>query len=132
MLFWIFVIATVVLFVLAGILLYNEWEITGQLGLFVAVFSFAITLVMLLVIILNHVGLDPYVAEMHVEREALVWQYENDVYDNDNDLGKRELITDIQKWNENLAYHKAAQNDFWIGIFHADIYDQFEPISFER
>lgn len=132
MLFWIFVIATVVLFVLYWILFDHDVNLFGDISMTFGIFSFVVTLFMLLTIILNHVGLDPYVAEMHVEREALVWQYENDVYDNDNDLGKRELITDIQKWNENLAYHKAAQNDFWIGIFHADIYDQFEPISFER
>lgn len=61
--------------------------------------------------------------------EMLVYQYENDIYDNDNDLGKRELMEDIQKWNEDLAYRRKSQDDFWVGIFYPNVHDQFEFIE---
>ena len=44
-------------------------------------------------------------------------------------IGKKELMSEIQKWNEDLARHKALQNDFWVGIFIPDIFDQFEFIE---
>ena len=55
--------------------------------------------------------------------------YDSYIYDNDNDLGKRDLMEDIQKWTEDLAYNRKAQDDFWVGIFYPNVYDQFEFIE---
>lgn len=60
--------------------------------------------------------------------ESLVYQAENNLYENDNDLGKKDLADQIQNWNEDLASGKALQNDLWVGIFFPDIYDEFEFI----
>ena len=38
-------------------------------------------------------------------------------------------MEDIREWNEDLSAKQANQNDFWIGIFIPDIYDQFEYIE---
>lgn len=62
---------------------------------------------------------------------SLVYQLENNLYDNDNDLGKKELYNQIQEWNEDLAKGKALQNDFWLGAFYPDVYDQFDFIDLE-
>ena len=80
-------------------------------------------------IIEANTNVDAYVAENQMRYEMLVYQYENDIYDNDNDLGKRDLMEDIQKWNEDLAYNRKAQDDFWVGIFYPNVYDQFEFIE---
>lgn len=67
-----------------------------------------------------------------VRRESLVYQLENDIYDNDNDLGKKELYSEIQDWNEDLAYGKAMKDNFWLGIFYPnELYDEFEFIELE-
>ena len=80
----------------------------------------------------NYLGVDGYVSQMNTRYEMLTYQYENDVYENDNDIGKRELITDIQSWNEDLAWRKENQRDLWIGIYIPNIYDQFESISLDK
>ena len=54
------------------------------------------------------------------------WTY---MYDNDNEIGKKELMNQIQEWNEDLAWYKANQKDFWIGIFIPNVFDQFEFIN---
>lgn len=80
----------------------------------------------------EYIGVDAQVEEYKIRYDSLVYQYENDFYENDNDVGKRELLTDILKWNEDIAYRKKIQYDPWVGIYWADIYDQFEFISLEK
>lgn len=82
-------------------------------------------------IICTHLGLDGQIAQLEVRRETLVYQLETNMYENDNDIGKRELMSDIQEYNETIARNRANQNDFWYGIFIPNIYDQFELIELE-
>ena len=123
MLFWILLVIAII-----GIVwvMLDEWSGTAMIlcagGVLSAVLSIA-------TFACYNIGVDGYVSQMNTRYEMLTYQYENDIYDNDNDLGKRELMTDIQEWNEDLANYKAIQDDFWIGIYIPDIYDQFEFIK---
>ena len=128
MLFWLVVVSIVVCL---GLAVYLEKRFCDYSGPFlvIAIIGFIVAIIMLIVIIVENTNVDAYVAENQMRYEMLVYQYENDIYDNDNDLGKRDLMEDIQKWNEDLAYHRKAQDDFWVGIFHPNVYDQFEFIE---
>ena len=54
------------------------------------------------------------------------------LYENDNDVGKKEMVNQIQDWNEDLAAFKAKEKDVWLGIFYPNIFDRFEfiPLDF--
>ena len=128
MLFWLVVLSIIVCL---GLAVYLEKRFSDYSGPFlvIAVIGFIVAIIMLVAIIVANTNVDAYVAENQMRYEMLVYQYENDIYDNDNDLGKRDLMEDIQKWNEDLAYHRKAQDDFWVGIFYPNVYDQFEFIE---
>lgn len=128
MLFWLVVLSVVVCL---GLAVYLEKRFCDYSGPFlvIAIFSFIVAIIMLMVIIVENTNVDAYIAENQMRYDMLVYQYENDIYDNDNDLGKRDLMEDIQEWNEDLAYYREAQDDFWVGIFHPNVYDQFEFIE---
>lgn len=128
MIFWLVLLSFVVSL---GLAIYVEKRFGDYSGLFlvIAFLSFLVSIIMLVVIIVDNTNVDSYIAENQMRYEMLVYQYENDIYDNDNDLGKRDLMEDIQEWNEDLAYHRKAQDDFWVGIFYPNVYDQFEFIE---
>ena len=89
-------------------------------------------LIMSICIMEAHIPAEAKVEQYQMRYESLLYQYENDVYDGDDDVvGKRDLYTDIEYWNSDLAYRKRIQRDFWVGIFHPNIYDQFEFIEYK-
>ena len=129
MIFWITLIAVVVFTVLA-IVFFDSWDfewVSMLSTIFSAIAGIAFV-VMLIVVIVNNVGVEASIEANKQRYESLIYQAENNLYENDNDLGKKELVNQIQEWNENLARGKALQNDFWVGIFYADIYDEFNFI----
>lgn len=128
MLFWLFL----VIFVACCVWAYIYRSHYDFMPVFSAGLSGVAFAVSLIIFACANIGVDGYVERMNQRYDSLVYQYENDIYDNDNDLGKRELITDIQSWNEDLANYKAIQDDFWIGTYIPNIYDQFEFIELER
>lgn len=131
MLFWMTIIVMILGLILFEILFEHDFEISCTISGVISGLAAIALLIEIVVLCVNYVGVDGYIQRMNTRHDMLVYQYENDIYDNDNDLGKRELIEDIQNWNEDLASRKENQDDAWIGIFIPDIYDQFEFIELE-
>lgn len=109
-----------------------DWRENASIILIViSIASWIAFIIISIVAIISNTGIDGQIASNEQRYESLVYQFENDIYDNDNDLGKKELYNQIQDWNEDVAKGQALQNDPWVGIFYPDIYDQFEVIEFE-
>lgn len=88
--------------------------------------------IMLLVIVDNNSATDSTRADLEQRHDILVYQLENNLYDNDNDLGLKDLYNDISAYNSEVAKGKVMQRNFWWGIFHPNIYDDLELIKYER
>ena len=129
MIFWITLIVVVV-FVVLSIVFFDSWDFewVSMLSTIISVLAGIALVVMLIVVIVNNVGIEASIESSKQRYESLIYQAENNLYENDNDLGKKELVNQIQEWNEDLARGKALQDDFWVGIFYADIYDEFDFI----
>lgn len=123
MLFWIILAIAIV-----GIIWVNVDDLNFGAVMF-CVSGIIATIVSLIFFASAYIGNDGYIAENKMRYDSLVYQYENDIYENDNDVGKYELMTAIQDWNEDLARYRENQDDFWIGIYIPNIYDQFEFIE---
>lgn len=134
MLFWI-CLAILVIGII-GRIIYNDTkygdDVLNELSLLAMVIGGGTTAIAIIVLVIQFVAVDAYIARNTSRYESLIYQYDNDVYDNDNDLGKRELIVGIQEWNEDLSWYREAEDDFWIGIFIPNVHDQFEFIELDK
>lgn len=121
-------IASLVIFMLDDYIGW-EFEIVPLASLGVAYISAIAAVAMTMILVVSNIAIRGDVPAMRVRYESLVYQYENDLYENDNNVGKKELMQEIQEWNEDLANGKTYQRDFWVGIFVPNVYDEFDFIE---
>lgn len=112
--------------------LYDALSGFGTILLVVASLLVIAANVMGIVILVGNSGTDAKMEDLRQRGEILEYQVENDLYDNDNDLGKKELYSEIEDYNSTIVKGKVMQNDFWYGIFYPDIYDHLEPIDYKK
>lgn len=132
------VLALSVLFTGLAIMFLGEWDF-GELGdrlgafsRFLAAIGYIIFLIMVMFAIMVNIGVKGNIAANQKLYDSLVFQLENNLYDNDNDIGKLELYEKVTEWNTDLARGKALQYDLWIGVFFPNIYDNFDFIELPR
>ena len=132
MLLVILIILAATLFIISGICdAKDPYGMGSVYTAFTGAFPAAVAIVLIIIGCVSHFSANAEVAKNQQRYESLVYQAENNLYDNDNDLGKKELVNQIQKWNEDLAHHKEIQDNFWVGFMYPNIYDQFEFIPLE-
>lgn len=138
MIFWLFIICLVVgviCIIVANLIdVHTRYDVDWFIAcgcVLTGVATFAV-IICTGIIIAQYSTADAYVASNHEKYESLTYQLENDLYDNDNDIGKKALYDEIREWNEDLAYYQSVQDSFWLGIFYPNVFDEFEFISYDR
>lgn len=130
MVFWIFVILTIVIFIAAYVSWKNDNENATVNWILASIIPCAVSLVMLIIIIVSATEAKSVKASYEKRYEVLTYQTEQCMYNNDNEVGKKELMNQVMSWNSDLAYYKTIQRNFMVGIFYPDIYDDFEFIDY--
>lgn len=143
MIFWIFVILLVVgigCLVISNIswdrdkhyFLYmhdDKFELYGGIVMFV---SAVVLVIMLVFIVGNHITAGADVASNTEKYKALTYKLESGACVDEFGLLSKSVIDEIQDWNEDVAYRKNVQEDFWVGIFFPNVFDQFEIIDYGK
>lgn len=137
MLFWLFVIILVIgiACIILGSWMYNHTSYdTNWLkftGIVITVIAALAIIISGIIMIDSYGDVEAKIAANNKKYESLVYQLENNLYDNDNDLGKKELYDEIREWNEDLAYYQNMQDNFWFGIFYPNVFDRFKFIEYD-
>ena len=133
MILWISIFVTViclVIFIISSNKYDGAWDAISLISLVFSIIAFASSTVLGGISIVARAGADAYLASMQEKRSALVYQLENEIYDNDNDLGKKELYSEITEYNCDVAEGKIKQDNIWVYNLYSDVYDELELIEF--
>ena len=133
MVLWISIFVMViclVIFIISSNKYDGAWDAIGAISLVFAITAFVLSMGLGGISIVARAGADAYLASMQEKRSALVYQLENDIYDNDNDLGKKELYSEITEYNCDVAEGKIKQNNIWVYNLYCNVYDELELIEF--
>jgi hypothetical protein len=125
-----------VIILAAGILLWVIGDRKGtdldMPGAFITIAGGLFLLIAITAFVVTHIGIDAKKAEYDIRYESLTYQWENDFYGNEYGIGKKELVKEIQSWNEDIAGYKKLQRNIWIGVFVPDIYDDYKFIPLDK
>ena len=125
MLFWSFIILFVV-----GIILYKvfEFELLGELV--TAISGFAV-IISLFLIIGEYTTMDSYLEKSREQYKAITYKIESDTCRDEFGLLNKEVIDEIQEWNEDVVFNQSIQDNFWVGIYFPNVFDEFKTIDYE-
>ena len=152
MIFWIFVILTVVgISVIVAtskisdkhdyheekntkfvnFVYHNDKSIYWTFGT-TAVISGIIILFMIAFIIVSQVSADGLRASNEQRYNSLVYKAQTEAIRDEFGIVNKEYIDEVQAWNEDLAKYQSYSHNFWIGIFYPKrAYDGFEFIDLQ-
>lgn len=132
MVFWLVVavlVISIIVIMFRGKINY-DYHIIVDVSEVISVVLGVVILFMTVAICIGNFGADAKAAKYKERYDSLVYQYENEIYCDDNVV--YDLLTDICEYNEDLVYYQEIQDDFWIGIFYPNIFDQFELIELDE
>lgn len=125
MLFWIFVI----LFIIG--LVITKTDCVEYLGELLAVIGGIAVVISLIIITLEYTTIDSCLEANREIYKAITYKVESDACKDELGLLSKDVIDEIQEWNKDVRYYQNIQDNFWIGIFYPNVYDEFETIDYE-
>lgn len=132
MIFWIFVILTVLGITLGIFAVEHNFNFLYSFGGIIGIISGIVAVIMLISIIDTHCTTDAQVELWREQYKALTYKLESGACRDEFGLLNKEIIDEIQDWNQDVVYNKRIQKDFWMGIFYPNVFDEFETIDYER
>ena len=64
-----------------------------------------------------------------VKYESLIYKLKSDECKDEFGLLKKEIVDEVIEWNKYVTWSKSTSDNFWIGIFVPDIYDDYKTID---
>lgn len=134
MLYFVILFLSIFFFGLGLFVLYKcDYEIIpaifGFISIAVGAIGLIVSIFLTIIIITENVAPEGQKIKWETRYDFLVYQLEEIKYDNLIDNNRKELMDDIQDYNVAIQKGKLYQNNFWLGIFYADIYDDLPLIE---
>ena len=110
--------------------LYYHDEGIKYTGVTITIISVVIIIFMLIGICEGQITSKANTAKYEETYKALTYKLESGACRDELGLLSKSVIDEIQAWNEDVVSRQKMQNNFWVGIFYPDIYDNFKTIDY--
>lgn len=112
--------------------LYDNDDNLMVIGGVTTIVSGFVMIIMLTILCCMYIGIDARVEQSKETFDAITYKVESGACRDEFGLLNKEVIDEIQSWNESVIYNQKMQNNFWVGVFYPDVYDQFETIDYKK
>lgn len=130
MLFWLTVFAFIVGIAMRIIMNKKRWWKLDCASFFTILVSSIVLVIMIIILCCQHIGIDARVEKNFEIYNAIEYKVTSGACRDKLGLLSKEVIDEVQNWNKDVKYYQAVQDDFWIGIFYPNVFDQFETIDY--
>ena len=111
--------------------LYHNDDAIKFAGVLTSVISALAVIIMLVCIVCSHTNVEANLEENREIYDALTYKMESTTCRDEFGFLSKEVIDEVQEWNKDVRYYQSAQDDFWVGIFYPNVFDEFETIDYE-
>lgn len=125
MLFWIFVILVII-----GLVIIKT-NCIDYLGGLLALIGGIGVVISLIIMSLEYTTIDPYLEANREIYKAITYKVENDACKDELGLLSKDVIDEIQEWNKDVRFYQNIQDNFWVGIYYPNVFDEFQIIDYE-
>jgi hypothetical protein len=91
--------------------------------------SLGLIIILAIVVASNRVDASPTRAKLEETYNALLFKAENGFVRDEFGFVNKELVDEIQYWNEDVSYYQKSRENKWFGVLVIPVYDDLETID---
>ncbi len=132
MIFWLCVLILVVSIIMTIVANREDWFGVEMFCCTTSVLAGIAVIIMAICLCVNYSTVDADIAQREEIYKAITYKVESGACRDELGLLSKEVIDEVQEWNKDVLYYQNVQDNFWVGIFYPNIYDQFETIDYTK
>ena len=132
MIFWLSVLILVVSIVLWIKGCKKDIDTLWMTGSLFSIIVGVAVIIMSICLCVEYSTVDANIAKNEEIYKAITYKVESGSCRDEFGLLSKEVLDEVQEWNKDVLYYQNIQDDFWVGIFYPNVFDQFETIDYEK
>ena len=126
MIFWI------ILVVLVGGIVWYLIDNFSDIAIILMVVGGTFAFIAISFIGIFQIGANSELLSLKTQQAAIEYKIDSGLYKDDINALDIDVVTEVKEWNGELIRMQTLQDDFWVGIFIPNIYDELEIIDYTR
>lgn len=124
--------AAIILFLIAWLMWKYDETLPYETLIAIGVLVLLVALIMGSIAFIDNTTKEATIARYQTKRDSLVFQLENNYYDNMMWDGRENLMKEIYEFNATVVKGRINKENVWIGVFWPEDWNVIEPIDLNK